>query len=70
MSQKNTDEAATVNILDRSILENGQLTEESRIVYESSFVASEEAAKPVVEKIRASRRLGKDDFSIRINARD
>jgi hypothetical protein len=69
MKNKSKRRAATAEDLNKSILVDGKLTEESRIVYESSFVASQEAVEPLVDKMRSARRLGKDDFAIRINAR-
>ena len=54
----------------KSILVNGKLTNEAQAVFEASFAESQKAAKPLVDKIRASRRLGKDDFTVRMNTHD
>lgn len=70
MKNKHRIQAAESNNLNKSILVDGKLPSEGRAIYESSFAASQEAAAPKVEKIRASRRISKDGLAIRINARD
>jgi anti-sigma factor RsiW len=69
MKNKPKRRAATNKDLNKSILVDGELQTEDRLVYESSFAAAQAADEPLVDKIRAARRLGKDDFAVRINAR-
>lgn len=69
MRNKTKRRMATKEDLDKSILVDGELPKEARRVYEASFAASQEAVEPLIDEIRAARRLGKDDFTIRMNAR-
>mgnify|MGYP003420729387 FL=1 len=53
----------------RAVSPNGELSEETIAIIEKKFLESEQAFSPLVERMRASRRITAEDLAFMVNVR-